>query len=1339
MEKILGIDLGSNSVGWTIRNTSERNNQFVDKGVLTFDKGVGEIKGIEIPMVKQRTDARSKRRNYQAEKYRKWNLLEILIERKMCPLKLQELNQWRKFLKGEGRKYPQSTEFIQWLRFDFNGDGKPDFEEIGFDKHESYYIYRVLAISELDAHKNIFKGNPNILGRVLYQLVQRRGFRGRDDEETKTIMEGSKESGAAGVDVVKPYIYKHKTLGAALYYMQKETHTRIRKRYNLRSDYENELKEICRINEIDDTTYSKLWKAIIWQRPLRSQKGLIGKCIYEKNKSRCPVSHPLYEEYRTWTFINNLKIIMPDGMNKEQYIQDKIAPLFLNSAKDFKIEKIIKVLKKDNGKIESKFRPDTKAVSCSLQYQFSNLLGKDWKEKYGWDNILNNEKEKGKFDCEDIWHILYTYDSKDKLKEFAVNRLNLNEDSATKFSNIKLHQGYASLSISAIKKLIPFLKKGFIYSEAVYMANLKKVLEIDILSKEIIEDFTNAFNEIKKEQIIEKSAITITNSIFSDYISSSNNEIAFVLENDNSEFLENIAKNVLGDKTWETRFNNVERSRILELVTLNYKEFLNKSAATTKESIFLKPMRLHDKIFNFLKIKYNVSDDNLQYLWHPSEQDAYPAVKAENGIKFLGDPQPISKGFKNPMALRTLHELKKLINYLLKINKIDENTRVVVEIARELNDSNKRRAIERYQREREKENVEYKSKIKEIVDEYNLNIDINDKIFVNKYRLWVEQGQTCLYTGKIINCSELFDGSRYDLEHTIPASMSFDNELKNLTIADKHYNTFIKKNNIPFNTPNYNDNVIIDNVEYTAIKPRLKFIEEKVEHFEKLFEEYRNKSSFASTKEIKDSCIQRKHMIGFELDYWKKKLHSFTCEEYKMGWRNSQLKDTQIVTKYALPYLKTVFNKVEVQKGSITAAFREIYGITERGESKKRDKYSHHAIDAAVLTLIPPPSIRDKMLIRYNEAKDKNYYNVYRENPYKWGNYDPSYILEIEDHVLINYQKHDRTLTKTFKNVRKRGKQQYLKIKADNGKWLYKLNSDGNKIRLIAKGDTIRGKLHKESLFGAILMNNKKWLVERYPISSFTSINDCKHIVDERIKNIVSTILQKRMDNGLSFDKAKIEPISFPNGKEIIKKVRCKVAAGRGHLTIEKALIIHKHDFISKHKHKQNIYAQNDENTLCLYYELEVDGKTERGFRIVGLLELAQLGVKNIQEVKNEKYYKSMVVGRNKTELSLSYILKVGCKVILYSSSIEELKELKLHELYKRFYRIYKFNETGTSLIYLQNHLEARSNDILGDGDTKFNADLYQPRLRLVANNFLCAIEGKHFELMINGDVKWLF
>ncbi|WP_293299071.1 hypothetical protein, partial [Pedobacter sp. UBA4863] len=44
-----------------------------------------------------------------------------------------------------------------------------------------------------------------------------------------------------------------------------------------------------------------------YKRPLRSQKGLIGKCTLEPNKYRAPISHPSFETFRAWSFLNNIK------------------------------------------------------------------------------------------------------------------------------------------------------------------------------------------------------------------------------------------------------------------------------------------------------------------------------------------------------------------------------------------------------------------------------------------------------------------------------------------------------------------------------------------------------------------------------------------------------------------------------------------------------------------------------------------------------------------------------------------------------------------------------------------------------------------------------------------------------------------------------------------------------------------------------------------------------------------------------------------------------------------------------------------------------------------------
>ncbi|MBK6938306.1 MAG: hypothetical protein IPH18_16685 [Chitinophagaceae bacterium] len=53
MNKILGLDLGTNSIGWALRNPDLIENQIEKFGVLTFNKGVGIGKTGEYSMLQK--------------------------------------------------------------------------------------------------------------------------------------------------------------------------------------------------------------------------------------------------------------------------------------------------------------------------------------------------------------------------------------------------------------------------------------------------------------------------------------------------------------------------------------------------------------------------------------------------------------------------------------------------------------------------------------------------------------------------------------------------------------------------------------------------------------------------------------------------------------------------------------------------------------------------------------------------------------------------------------------------------------------------------------------------------------------------------------------------------------------------------------------------------------------------------------------------------------------------------------------------------------------------------------------------------------------------------------
>lgn len=1404
MKKTLGIDLGTHSIGWAIRNSDLSENQIEDYGVITFEKGVASEKGNEFPKVQKRTESRGKRRNYQAEKYRKFAILGYLIQKGICPLSIEDFNHWKLYRKGKKREYPQTKEFVNWIRFDFDGDGLPDFHLFGKDKDESYYVFRAFSADE--AHKNVFSKNPHILGRVLYQLVQRRGFKGRDEEEAKTMLTGSDKNGTRGRNDIEEYLDKYKTLGSALYHYQKDSGGRIRQRYNLRKDFEFELQEICRVHKICQEDYDKLWKAIIWQRPLRTQKGLIGNCIYEKGKKRLAVSHPLYEEYRTWVFINNLNLVAPKGENQQHYILEKIYPLFYKSKPDFELIDIDKQLKKDGAKRQSKHHEKTKVLSVKLLKQFQDIFGEDWKELLQWNIAGSRDSQPTKrsgasYTFEDLWHILLTFDGQENLKKFALEKLNFDEEKATKFSRIKLQQGYATLSLSAIKKILPYLQKGFLYSHAVYMANLYKMLDEGTISETLVNHFADEVLQILNKDSNNRKNATIINGLISEMLNDEHRYYISDNRNLDDKEKEIVLKSIIdnyGQDTWES-FSKELKAETIEFVCEKYLEFLKKTY-TQKGNFFIQPERIHDKIFAFLRDTYHVTEDKKKYLWHPSEQENYTKaedyneysignkkyyVKEANSqyfvaknadayfegrqIKLLGNPEPLSKGFKNPMALKSLHKLKNLVNFLLQTGKIDEETKVVVEIARELNDKNKRKAIEIWQKEREKENEAYKKELETYREAFpNVKL-IDENTLIRKIRLWHEQNKICLYTGKPISFADLIIGNKYDFEHTIPASISFDNELNNLTISDSTYNRVHKKKFFPTQLPNYESeqnlagnkhNPIIRNiefifgertVEYKEVKGKTEKIVKwkKIDDLEKQFDEWKKKASYASTKEIKDNCIVKYHTVKMDLDYLKAKLATFTITEYKAGWRNNQIRDTQIITKYALPYFKTLFKKVSVEKGTVTDIFKKVYKVQSKDEKKNRSVHSHHAQDAAILTLIPNAFHRERIIKLYQNEIDNRTGKTYHEIPLDWENFSERYILELKDKILINNLTDNRTITQTYKTVRKRGKV------------LYDVDKDGNSSKRISRGDTIRGQLHGETFYGAIKQpvrdeenkilfdENKKmilkdeiYLAVRKPLlykkdansAGFKTLEEVeKVIVDKALFEMIKKQVEKS-----DFKTALTEGVYMldEDGNKVnkIRRIRCF----ENGLKYTTAIKVHQHDFASDKEYKKTTLATNGENTYCLFYKID-QGKA---MRILSIVDLADLKLKNIQSLYSEPEFSNFESGKgkNKFHIPLYSVLKNGDKVLFYKKDRYELKDLEQEDLVKRMFKIYQFEKDGR--IKFRHHLVAGIDTELKKNNQEYSSVNFDDnpiflRLRQAQWNF--AIENTDFEVSLDGKIHWKF
>ena len=91
MSKILGLDVGTNSLGWAILEPEKES--FTDAGSVVFQQGIPEEKGVEAehsPAADRRIQRAGRRLRFR-RRLRKYHTLKLLIANRMCPLTMQEM------------------------------------------------------------------------------------------------------------------------------------------------------------------------------------------------------------------------------------------------------------------------------------------------------------------------------------------------------------------------------------------------------------------------------------------------------------------------------------------------------------------------------------------------------------------------------------------------------------------------------------------------------------------------------------------------------------------------------------------------------------------------------------------------------------------------------------------------------------------------------------------------------------------------------------------------------------------------------------------------------------------------------------------------------------------------------------------------------------------------------------------------------------------------------------------------------------------------------------------------------------------------------------------------
>ncbi|MCR5605729.1 MAG: hypothetical protein K6F69_02790, partial [Treponema sp.] len=761
MSRILGIDVGTNSLGMVVRDDEISKNpteQIVYSSVNLFKSGVGNGNSGEFSFAAKRTQYRSQRKLYKVRRYRKWATLKLLINNGLCPLSMEDLTKWTTYDKQKGlfREYPTNNPaFNSWIKLDFDQDGKPDYTS-------PYELRYELATKQLDFDEaiNLYK-----LGRAIYHIAQRRGFKSSkgetiaSQENEDANNDDLKQSEIKVSESLSKYITEHnsKTVGCALYELNKNE--RVRKEYPvIRKMLKNEIETIFNFQEklnINSDLYKHIISekknegTIFYRNPLKSQKGNVGKCILEPSKPRCPQSRPEFEEFRAWSFINTIRF--GEDCKQELNLEDK-KELFENifiRVSDFNFSQIKKwIIKRYNLTAqlsEFNYKDNVKIPSCVVIYRLRELLGENWREwecctNYKHTSYQNNNKHSVKYTWEDVWHVCFGSDDEECIKTFA-EKSGVNYDLMLQLWN-SMPIAYSNLSLKAINNINRFLKHGMLYNQACMIAKLPDIFKDKWDDVESI--IINSLNTIIEDNAKEKRIVNITNSLIANYKSLEDGDDDkpcnklndYRLCDSDFEQIEGFAKEAYGAKTW-IEMDESERKYITDNIAEMYQKFF-----FDPKHQYIKVNRVDEAIVSFLKDNFDyVSDKNLKKLYHHSQIEYYAPVKEEcitKGDKIISVKllkSPVISSIRNPMALRVLHTLRRKINDMLRAGIIHtDDTRIVVEIARELNDANMRWAIKKYQEIKQTENDVLGRILSEIKETYTAEDVRKAKILAEQYQ-----------------------------------------------------------------------------------------------------------------------------------------------------------------------------------------------------------------------------------------------------------------------------------------------------------------------------------------------------------------------------------------------------------------------------------------------------------------------------------------------------------------------------------------------------------------------------------------------------------------------------
>lgn len=473
-------------------------------------------------------------------------------------------------------------------------------------------------------------------------------------------------------------------------------------------------------------------------------------------------------------------------------------------------------------------------------------------------------------------------DSLSAMEFVALTRIiNTLKNLEKKSKNLGIGETYGKDKIQEILKNV-FDKGEMSYKE------LRKILKLNesiLFAKDSKLDYTKGMQEAEKAKFIElknlKAFKKAMGGDFSKFPREELDKIATDIVLIKSK--ENLAKKL-------QNYSALSKEQVEALSNLNFAKHIDLS------------LKALDKILPFMR-------EGLSYDEAVKKVGLQEHRKYKQKGEFLIPLKEYEPYLANPVVARALSEYRKVLNALLR--KYGNVHKIHLEFTREAGKNyDERKKIEKEQREH------FEANQKAIQQCEILGLPINGANIL-KMKLWIEQGECCVYSGEKITSKHFFDSNALQVDHIYPYSRSFDDSYMNkvLVFAKENQN---KLNKTPFEAFGNNKEKWDRILSLSANLPK-------------------QKQRRISNKDFKDK----------ELGFIARNINDTGyIARLASQWTNNCLKFENLSeNEVTIAGEKGSSVHIEVVSGKLTSTLRHYWGLGD----KDRNNHLHHAVDAVIL------------------------------------------------------------------------------------------------------------------------------------------------------------------------------------------------------------------------------------------------------------------------------------------------------------------------------------------------------------------------------------------------------